>query len=528
VGILLVLAYVVANLVLRSRHVDGIIRGELARILAETTEDGYALTIGDLDVPLGLRAIRAEDVVIVPTRSRPDLEVFTERISASRVAFEGLRWLPLLRGRVVFDAVRLHAPSIEFAVQPQNDRDPTSDVDLSQTEPTSTAFAVRDLTIVDGAFRVIVVGDTPDTTMIRGINLALTDVSTESRLILTPQFMFDQAALTANIDSLHFSNGPYVLDVTGVHLNNRSSTATADRFRYAPRTADSAFFAGLQYRQDRIRLDIRGIDLQGAAFARFVSELALDVDLVSIDSLAVDVFSDKRIPSLTGPRPMLIENIEEFRAQLAFDSIAVRSGWIKYSEFEEGAARPGTLQFTNVNGWLRNLSNDPERMTLQTPLVIQMHALLQDTAQVSARMSIPIVSEALGLTISGTVGPMEASTVINEMTVPLQGVAIVAGQLDSAWFAATAVNGNMTGEMHARYRDLTVELVSKQTERTNFLRSLGGAAANIFVVRTNNPARPDRQPELGEIDYTVTDQDTIFAFLWKSLRSGITSLMSKI
>lgn len=104
----------------------------------------------------------------------------------------------------------------------------------------------------------------------------------------------------------------------------------------------------------------------------------------------------------------------------------------------------------------------------------------------------------------------------------------MAGQLDSAWFAATAVDGTMTGEMHARYRDLTLELVSKQTERTNFLRSFGGAVANIFVVRTNNPARPDGEPELGEIDYTVTEQDTVFAFLWKSLRSGITSLMSKI
>jgi hypothetical protein len=527
IGIVLVLLYLAANLFLRSAWVDGIIRRDLARLLSEATQDSYAMTIGDLEIPFGLRSIRAENLVIVPTRPRPDLAVFTERVSAGHVGFEGLRWLPLLRGDVIFDAIRLHGPSIAFTVQPQNRQDSLSVERTSETLP-SSPLRVRDLTVVDGAFQVIVAGSSPDTTIIRGIDVALTNLSTESSFMLTPQQLLEQETLTGSIDSVHFSNGPYVLDATDIHLSNRDAAARVDRVQYGPRVGDSLFFAGLEFRQDRIRVDIRGIALRGTAFSRFVNDFALDVDLVLIDSLAVDVFSDKRIPSEPGPRPRLIEDIEEFDAQLALDSIAVRSGWIKYSEFEEGAARPGTLQFTDVNGWMRNLSNDPVRMTPQTPLVIQMNARLQDTASVSARMSVPIVSEEVGFTLSGAVGPTEASAVINDMTVPLQGVAIVAGTLDSAWFAATAVAGEMTGELHAAYRDLTVELVSKQTERTNLLRSLGGAAANLFVVRTNNPSRPGREPERGEISYTVTDSDTIFAFLWKGLRSGITSLVSKI
>jgi hypothetical protein len=166
------------------------------------------------------------------------------------------------------------------------------------------------------------------------------------------------------------------------------------------------------------------------------------------------------------------------------------------------------LTLEELNGTVVNLTNDPNRMTHETPTVAVVSAKLFGEAPMEARLQYPLLSQTLDFRIEGSVGPMNLATA-NRFATNVTGVEVRRGQLDSLWISADVHDGHAAGRLHMLYRDLNFRLVDKNSGKEKVWHSVAGLAANL-IVRSNNPSQPDGAPRDGKIDYTCGGEDIVF------------------
>jgi hypothetical protein len=87
-----------------------------------------------------------------------------------------------------------------------------------------------------------------------------------------------------------------------------------------------------------------------------------------------------------------------------------------------------------------------------------------------------------------------------------------------------ATNSVSAGVVNMHYRDLAIRTVDKRSGEQNFGRKIVTVIANLlFVDPQNTPEKRDLR--VGQINHTRRPGDTIWGFLWFSVRSGLLPLI---
>ncbi|HEX5817423.1 MAG TPA: DUF748 domain-containing protein [Gemmatimonadales bacterium] len=322
------------------------------------------------------------------------------------------------------------------------------------------------------------------------------------------------------------------LALAGLSGSFKDSTFQLDSVRLAPRGGDAGYMKGRKYRGTRAqvgadRLAVEGLDWDGLLQGTRVAARRLVVD-----GLELDLMLDKRLPANPGPkkpRPYPQQRVAALRGLIEVDSVILHKSRVQYAERSPTGDRPGRLRFEDIEGAITNFTNDPARQTDSTPLRLEATAKLMGAGRLEALIEFPLLSPHFDARYRARLGRMDA-THLNEILGPLVGAEIKEGEFTSLVLDARVRNGVYSGILIPQYRNLgvTIPQTAKQKKEEHgvkgFFKGIKRGAMNVAantVVRTNNPAKPDKPPETGTVAHVRRPWESFWAGIWQSLKPAL-------
>jgi hypothetical protein len=301
-------------------------------------------------------------------------------------------------------------------------------------------------------------------------------------------------------------------------------------FSYRPTRTPGEYLDQPQIAEsDRVEVLVDSLGVEGLAFARYMDDLEVFVRQVTVDGFRLDILSDKHKPrrAAAARAPMPHDFFRGLKRPFTIEAVTLRNGQVSYSERPGDGVEPGTITFTDVTARLTNLSNDPTRMTVETPAILEASTRANSVAQANVQWRIPLLSPRPTMTSRGQISTFDPTT-LNPTLVPLLGVRAKSGTIESVTYEFRYSPDGIEGELDAAYRDLAVELLDKNTGKSSLGNKIIGFVANTVAIRSNNPARPGAVPQRGLLDQPLDPADPFFKLIWIAIRDAMAAIVARI
>jgi len=288
-------------------------------------------------------------------------------------------------------------------------------------------------------------------------------------------------------------------------------------------------------RHDVIKLSVGHTMALGIDFGAFASGLGARARRLVVDSLGIDLTSDKRRPKHPGRRPHSTPQqwIADLDLTLGLDSVVVRNGEVVYRELAAGRTRPGVMTFADIQATAVNVIHRIDRWAGSDTMSLAITGRLQHVAPLDVRFAIPLDAPQFDMSFRGTLGAMPA-TALNPFVEEVYPLRIADGRVTGISFGAGVSAGVARGRITPRFTDLSVSVMRRGSG--GILGGggiVGGAARGIasmvanWQVRGNNPGSPPKPPLSGRIHYAFRSDQTLPAFLWASVAGGLLQVVKQ-
>lgn len=502
-------------------------------------DGGYRVRIQSVDAgPFG-RSVRAEEVTLirestpVSSRSIDGLETTAARarsglaVTIPAIELSGIELLPLLiRHELRASTLSVIAPVLKIVFDTASERSERSAgghdpprrqlLGLSRVLPRLALGTVS----IDRA-RVSFASATGVRFVLNGLSLTLRDVRVDSLSAQDPDRTMFAQRFDLRLDQFRrtSSDGLSELILGPLHAAS-GECAVAGRLEFRPTVSDSVFQSRLTHRQDRAKVFGGPLSFCFIAYGRLATRGDLLVGRAVIDSLFVDVFSDRRLPPPPGPNEpwRLHDLLQRWPGSLRADSVRLGRADIFYSEHAPGAPRPGSISFREIDATITDLNTSARA----APTKVKARGLLAGASRIQATIELGLASE-IDLRYRGAVGPMDARQ-FNPIVRPVEGFEFTDGQADSAWFDVEVRDGSASGVVVVAYNGLEVRVVGTDGDGTDLIEGLTTLIARTQIRRAN-PAGPNESLRVGTADYALKREDTFFQILWNPLRQGLVDLL---
>ena len=556
IGIVLILAIVVGGLWWRATWVaNHLLHVEAPRSIAEKSGDVYRLEVGHARFNLLRRRIVVDSIHVTTNdevnarRPRPRTAL---RLAFHQCTIAGMHLFTLIAGRgLIADTFGCAAVSAA-ATMPR--RPPSSASDTVAHPRAAQAFFVlqQGLRLPSFAPRVQVTAiDFPHVELdfrlqrarggearleLEHLQWRMTDFAIDpADSVATARPLFSRTVELSAANFVAHPDSATTARVEGLVGSLSDSALVVRGVAYAP-VSDSAFARSQPYRRTLIKAAVGRIAVQGLDVGAMVLGEGWRARRVQLDSLRLDIFSDRRRPPNPSrpPRRTPQRWIADLDRSVSIDSVLVRDGEIVYREQRARHPQPGVMTFARLEAVAVNVRHFAGRRGAADPLTLHATAYLQNAGRLDAHFVAPLDAPTFAMTFGGTLGPMPATrfnAFIHE-TFPLR---LAKGRVVEITFGATVANGVARGTVTPLYHDLTVEVTGRGSEGIlgtggvigDAARGIATFVGNETKLRSDNPDDGASAPHIGTINHVFTPNETLPAFLWKSIREGLFAVVRK-
>lgn len=534
--------------------VNQLLRSWAAATVAEKSGDVYRLDVGRVRFNFALRRVAVDSILVTTNRTLNALR--PRPLAALRFAFHqctisGVHLTTLIRnGGLVAESFGCRAASVAVVV-PASDGLPDT-VGQPRAAPRAFLAVQQSLRLPSFAPRVrIARSDFPQVSLdfrlqraragdarlqledlrwrIGGFAIDPADTAAAARPLFSRTVELAAGNFVAQLDSAT------AVRVGALQASLTDSTVDVRGVAFAPTVSDAAFGRSQRYRRGLIKTTVGRIAVQGIDVGAFVLGQGLRARRVELDSLRLDVMSDRRRASNPQrPRRRTPQGwIAGLGRTVSVDSVVIRHGEIVYRERRGTHPQPGVLTFARLDAVAVNVRHFLGR-TSRDPMTLSATAHLQNVGRLDAHFVVPLDAPRFDMSFRGTLGAMPAAS-LNPFIRETMPFRLTNGRVVGISFHATVTNGVARGSVTPRYNDLSVAVTQRGS--TGIMGRggiLGGAARGIasFVgnwmkVRANNPDDAAATPRSGTIHHTFTSNETLPAFLWASVRDGLLAVVKK-
>ena len=535
--------------------VNQLLRSWAAATVAAKSGDVYRLDVGRVRFNFALRRVAVDSILVTTNRTLNALR--PRPLAALRFAFHqctisGVHLITLIRnGGLIAESFGCRAVSVAVVVPPSADLPDT----LGQPRAVRRAFLAvqQSLQLPSFAPRVrIARSDFPRVSLdfrlqraqagdarlrladlrwrIGGFAIDPADTAAAARPLFSRTVELATGNFVAQLDSAT------AVRVGALQASLTDSTLDARGVAFAPTVSDAAFGRSQRYRRGLIKTTVGRIAVQGIDVGAFVLGHGLRARRVELDSLRLDIMSDRRRAS--NPQRQRRRTPQGWIAGLgrtvSVDSVVIRHGEIVYRERRGTHPQPGVLTFARLDVVAINVRHFAGRRTNGDPMTISATTHLQNVGRLDAYFVVPLDAPRFNMSFGGTLGAMPAAS-LNAFVQETMALRLTKGRVVGISFHATVTNGVARGSVTPRYNDLSVAVTQRGS--TGIMGRggiLGGAARGIaslvgkwMKVRANNPDDAAAAPRSGTIRHTFTSDETLPAFLWAGVRDGLLAVVKK-
>jgi len=264
------------------------------------------------------------------------------------------------------------------------------------------------------------------------------------------------------------------------------------------------------------RYDLSADSIAATGFAvDTTSGGALEARTLALNGFDVEVYSDRHLAPPPREKALPNEMLSRLDRRVRVGALHI-DGRATYHERSRGARRAGKITFARLVADADSIdSGDPKRSTR-----LDLTTWINDAFPLSVRFDWRLGSPRLHMRAEGGTGSFDAR-VLNTAFPDIAGTRLASGKVERIRFAFSTKDSVAGGTLVAIYDSLGIEKVSKEdTSKKKFWASL---LANIKVSESHMPPRDD--PREGTIEHVRDRTESIFTFLWFTLRSGLRSMV---
>jgi|GEM_PF-1673065 len=324
--------------------------------------------------------------------------------------------------------------------------------------------------------------------------------------------------IKVNLDTISYTTGDgyYEINARDLNIAEEESLIELASLTLEPLKSDEEFYELLDYRTEYFQIQLAGFRVEEFEFDEFRNAQDLVADVISIDTLDLQVKSDLRLPEDPEAEDPLLPHsaLDELPFRIAFNQLTVNHADIRYSEYASDGIRPGSVLFAETHVVVEDVDNrSPGTVNIVTESYVMGEGLL------NAEFSFPLGQEAFDMNIKGSLGNFDI-TLLNEIFIDLEGVVIEDGMIHGLVFEYNMTDSHSEGFIEIEYHDLSVDMVDKEDHSQNILKVLEGFFADQIMLRASSSSS-DSDSRRGEIEEERDEEKGFFNYLWVSLRSGL-------
>jgi hypothetical protein len=429
--------------------------------------------------------------------------------------------------RIDMNAIVLDHPSINmlrFDVKPQTDTVKTATNLYQQISKSLESVHIRSVKVLNANFDYIRGETGVVMNAVKKLNISITDVLIDSVSQFDKQRFYyskDVAFELVGYKALS-KDRMYTLKVDTLRGFANNGHIKLKGFQMIPMYPDLQFSRKYKTQRDRYDLNFPNVEFKGLDLQRFNIEGRLHADALTIASANVKIFMNRELAPSKENKSSNFPHISLQRVELplVIDTVNLKNVDVAYTEYNPIAQERGTVHIDNLNGTIRNVTNDSLQKSKNAFMAADLKAKIIKAADLEAHLRFNLNAKDGAFTFRGNIGAMSMPA-LNPVAAALGMVKIETGNIQKLEFDIKGNAVGSTGNLKMYYNNLKVQLLKEGEDgEAPKKKGLLSFLANKLVIKDANPEKGEAL-RVAPVQFTRSPSQSFFSLLWKSVFAGI-------
>ena len=328
---------------------------------------------------------------------------------------------------------------------------------------------------------------------------------------------------------LQTSDGLYAIETKKLWYSSAAKNIEFEDFTLHP-VKSKTFYKDVGYDKDRFNLIFPRIRMVDFHLSQWINDNILYIDTVHLVDAQINVYKDRTVKADT--RSKLGNYPHQLLHKLPFTinirQIQIAAARLVYTEKNRESQLEGKLIFHNLNGSIRNVTNDNAFIKKNPNCLVDIKGVVMQNSPLHALFTLHL-NDAVrgGFEVKADISKMEAPA-LNTITVPLSQTAVKSLDISELHFFMKGNERSGTGNLRILYKNLEIDLKKRDDESGKMKnRKLLSFLVNRLVVYRDNPMK-GKERRAVDIQTTRNPQKSFFNLIWKTLYNSFKEISIRI
>jgi hypothetical protein len=327
--------------------------------------------------------------------------------------------------------------------------------------------------------------------------------------------------------SLLVSKGLYRLPRGAFYYDFEKRQALLDDLALEPTQDPAAFYAKIAHQQDRYRIHVPEIRMQGLNISELILDNLIKVDSAELVRPVIHISNDRTMPpsglSKMGRYPQQL--LAKAPLDILLRRLHISGGTLTYAEKNAKTKRWGTLSFDRVRGLLTHVTNESRAIAVDPWWTADLRADFLGHSPLEARFSFDLKDPSGRFMLQAHIRDLDAPA-LDTVTQALAKASVRSFHLDELSVNLTGDERQARADVHMRYDHLTLELLKADSGRVA-PKPLLSFLVNHLAVHADNPSGSDAERTALGVTQTRDPYKSFFNLIWKTMFTGIRTIALK-
>ncbi|WP_018478030.1 DUF748 domain-containing protein [Pontibacter roseus] len=515
------------------------LQDKLVTTVKEQSKGLYSLQLHGLDASLLGGSISADSLHFTPNydewearaaaaqkdTGQAELPLMLIDLRSRTFKLSGVNFIGILRGKPLdVSRLRLQQPILKITQM----REDTTQQDKALHETVqgiAREARIGRIQLEDGALRFRQGKESEvDRFTVKGLHLDVKNLQLDSTSFQAEDraFYASSIALETGMASYLLPDGTYRLRAGALKANTSDGTLNIGKLEVIPLLKPAAMAGKKGMSVSTMKVDVPEINCSGVDYKAYSRYSHLVAELVNVESPTFSAYMDRKNFPQKGDKPLPHDLVQDLKTLLVVNKIEVKGMHVRYEELAPEAVETGVITFENLYATITNLTNDKNRMSADSPAVVDVKARINGEAPMAVTVRMNLLDQNAFHTLEGSVGPADPAT-MNPILEPTTFLSVKEGQLHKSDFRLEVYRNRATGHLNARYSNFKVDILTQEEDRRQSLgKKILSKVANKFVIASDNPKQGE-ELRTGPIEVTRAKNRSVFNYWKDCLVSGFRS-----
>lgn len=334
--------------------------------------------------------------------------------------------------------------------------------------------------------------------------------------VLARKIPIQYKSVVANADSVHIKLNEFEYFKIA-HIAATGNALAMSKLELIPKYDQETFSKNIPTERDHMRLKVDSVAIDSVDYGFKNSKFYVKIPEIIVQKPILHVFRDKTVADDLSIKPLYSEMIRDIPIDLDISQLEINNGNIFYEEKTGIDKDASQVQFNQVNGFVKNLSN---KKTNQSATVIKLNSRFMNESPLNIDWSFKVQDRSDAFTFKATLGKTKAAA-LNTFTGPAVGTTFE-GSLNKIDFTIIGNPNTATIDLKADYEDFKLIIMRKnKPEKKNKLLSF---VANLIV--RNDSETKESQFQQDTATVTRDKTKSVFNFIWIAVRNALAKVLT--